>query len=411
MHPTEFELGKPRRRRFALSLRALMALVLLIGGGLGWTIHRAKIQREAVEAIRRTGGDVDFDWEVVVNGARSNKRKPDVPSWCLTVVGPDFFQTVVEATLYENEKVTDEVMIQVGRLDHLVNLHVLGPRLTNAGFVPLRNLKRMRSLFLNQSSANGDALANLSGMSELAELSIALELKDADLAHLSCLKSLETLEIWCEGLGDPGMVHLGQLPGLKRLDFIKGGQVSEAGLKELAKLERLEQLEIGNNPITDAGLVHLSRLSKLEFLDVRGSVITTLEPIRNLTRLRRLFVSKTGISDEGLEAVEGFVDLLYLDLGGLKVTDAGMKHLKPLVNLQYLMLNHTKIDDDGLANLTGMKKLERLSLNRTAITDEGLEHLKACSKLGQIDLANTMVTPEGIAALKEALPGCLILAR
>jgi hypothetical protein len=35
MHPTEFELGKPRRRRFALSLRALMALVLLIGGGLG----------------------------------------------------------------------------------------------------------------------------------------------------------------------------------------------------------------------------------------------------------------------------------------------------------------------------------------------------------------------------------------
>jgi hypothetical protein len=28
-----------------------MVLVLIIGGGLGWVIHRARVQREAVAAI------------------------------------------------------------------------------------------------------------------------------------------------------------------------------------------------------------------------------------------------------------------------------------------------------------------------------------------------------------------------
>ena len=40
------------RRRLRISVRGLMALVLIVGGGLGWVIHRAHVQRDAVAAIQ-----------------------------------------------------------------------------------------------------------------------------------------------------------------------------------------------------------------------------------------------------------------------------------------------------------------------------------------------------------------------
>ena len=44
--------------RVQSSVRALMALVLALGVGLGWFVHRAQVQRDAVAAILRAGGRV-----------------------------------------------------------------------------------------------------------------------------------------------------------------------------------------------------------------------------------------------------------------------------------------------------------------------------------------------------------------
>ena len=51
----------PWWRRVRISLRGLMVVVLVIGGGLGWVMQRARVQREAVAAIRRAGGSVLYD--------------------------------------------------------------------------------------------------------------------------------------------------------------------------------------------------------------------------------------------------------------------------------------------------------------------------------------------------------------
>jgi hypothetical protein len=50
--------------RLSISVRAMMVLVLLIGGGLGWIVQRARVQREAAAAIVRGGGRVYYDSEV-----------------------------------------------------------------------------------------------------------------------------------------------------------------------------------------------------------------------------------------------------------------------------------------------------------------------------------------------------------
>ena len=37
-------------------MRGLIVFVIVIGAGLGWIVHQAHVQRDAVEAIKKAGG-------------------------------------------------------------------------------------------------------------------------------------------------------------------------------------------------------------------------------------------------------------------------------------------------------------------------------------------------------------------
>src|SRR5690242_6517306 len=78
-----------RKRRRGLSLKMLMLAVLVVGGGLGWIVHKAHVQREAVAAILKAGGRVQFDWEDDRHGLA-----PGRPGWLRTHLGPGFFEEV-----------------------------------------------------------------------------------------------------------------------------------------------------------------------------------------------------------------------------------------------------------------------------------------------------------------------------
>ena len=49
---------RPWRRHVRFSMRGLILFVLVIGGGLGWIVRLANIQRNAVAAIQNSGGSV-----------------------------------------------------------------------------------------------------------------------------------------------------------------------------------------------------------------------------------------------------------------------------------------------------------------------------------------------------------------
>ncbi len=55
--------ARPWRRLVRFSVRGLSVVVLVIGCWLGWLVRSARIQREAVAAIEKAGGEVHFDWE------------------------------------------------------------------------------------------------------------------------------------------------------------------------------------------------------------------------------------------------------------------------------------------------------------------------------------------------------------
>jgi hypothetical protein len=83
--PTGFVL-RPWRRFLRFSVRGLIALVLVIGGGLGWLVRSARIQREAVAANQKVPGSVRYVWEWR-NGNGIPGGKPWAPGWLVDLIG------------------------------------------------------------------------------------------------------------------------------------------------------------------------------------------------------------------------------------------------------------------------------------------------------------------------------------
>ena len=80
------------RRYLRFSLRALLVFVLLIGGWLGWIIHGARVQRDAVTALEQAGHWCYFDWEW--NDGHQIRSKPWPPIWLVGWIGPHYFGRV-----------------------------------------------------------------------------------------------------------------------------------------------------------------------------------------------------------------------------------------------------------------------------------------------------------------------------
>src|SRR4051794_37552902 len=97
-------------------------LVLVLGVLLGWLIRSARVQREAVAAIERAGGQVTYDWswdyDVAMETPRPASRwRP----WLAAHLGPDYVGNVVRVTLAGGPitPAADAPLAEVGRLGRL----------------------------------------------------------------------------------------------------------------------------------------------------------------------------------------------------------------------------------------------------------------------------------------------------
>lgn len=96
---------KSPRRYLTFSLRKLFVLLTALAVWLGVVVHRAREQREAVEAIEAAGGVVRYDWQYDSFVARrdgvsfdfplsNSMREPSGPLWMRRFIGDEFFQQV-----------------------------------------------------------------------------------------------------------------------------------------------------------------------------------------------------------------------------------------------------------------------------------------------------------------------------
>ena len=89
------------RARARVSVGGFMVLVLLVGAGLGWTVRKARMQREAVAAVEKAGGFVTYDFGLDASRTRI-PRRPRFIGWLDRCIGRDYIYSVVEVVFLGN---------------------------------------------------------------------------------------------------------------------------------------------------------------------------------------------------------------------------------------------------------------------------------------------------------------------
>lgn len=199
------------------------------------------------------------------------------------------------------------------------------------------------------------------------------------------------------------------------------GQMTDAVLEQLARLNSIQELRLGNsNALTDDGLRHLASLRQLRHLDLSMTRITDhgLEALRSLpalesvnlswtrttdagaanladcARLKRVYLTGTATGDGALRALAGKRDLAVLHTGA-GVTNAGLRALH-----EYPVFRTWRGGEAEIGLLRGDAQPNQLVL-RGAITDDGmatLEGLDGLFALG-IDDESVSISGRGLAPL------------
>jgi hypothetical protein len=376
--------SKPSRPLLRLSVRGLMLLVLVLAVVLGLFVRRAQVQREAVAAIRQSGGTVYYDWQQT-HGKPGQPvvdpmAEPIAPKWLVELLGVDYFGDVMWAV--PGKQGTDDTMAHVGRLPKLISVGISqSDAITEAGIAHLAGLSDLEMVNFKGLKGTGAALAYLRGHTKLKRLHIdGVLVTDADLVHLDGLTSLEWLN----------------LPST---------QVSDAGLVHMERLVNLRQLVLNDTRVVGPGLAHLKGMAQLEGLHLARTLVRDLSSLPPLPRLESLTLDDTEVDDSQMPSVARFPALDRLNLNHTGVTDVGLVALQGAKgSLRGLFLTGTKVTDAAAPALLKLEHLAGLSLADTKITDATLDQLSGLNGLRALDVSQTAVTDEGIARLRKALP-------
>jgi internalin A len=173
--------------------------------------------------------------------------------------------------------------------------------------------------------------------------------------------------------------------------------------RTIAEIKRLGgQLEVDtNNPDLPVIGVNLKHTKEVD---------ASLEHVKGLTELQKVYLRDTNVSDDGMVYIKGLTNLEVLELGRTKVTDKGLSFLKGFTKLQRLDLGGTQVTDKGLEQLKGLTSLQTLSLeDAVGVSDLGLVHLKGLTNLRKLNLGGTKVTDAGVQDLQRVLPKVKIM--
>ena len=211
-----------------------------------------------------------------------------------------------------------------------------------------------------------------------------------------------------------------RLDHLTSLDFDSSRDLTDAGLRHLARLPRLRQLNLAGCGITDRGLEVLQHLAALESIVLSWTPITDAGAahLAACERLREVDLTRTPSGDGAIQALAGKGSLCDFRSGN-EVTNSGLARLhelpvfrawqggeeelgltRPDARPNFLQLRGS-FTDEGLARLVGLDGLYALDVadGRLAITGAGLEPLVNLPHLAMLAFDATDDAMPHIAAL------------
>lgn len=146
---------------------------------------------------------------------------------------------------------------------------------------------------------------------------------------------------------------------------LRGAWVDDMEMIDIARLPKLQRLDLSHTRITDEGMLHLKPASQIEDLNLYYAEWITdqgMTAIKNWKKLKRLDVRGTRISNGTLEIVSHMPQLEALDISNSQITDNGMDMLITLINLKELALGQGRGSAADLGFLRVLTTLTSLDI-------------------------------------------------
>ncbi len=342
--PSYFTRGLSSRAFVTCGLIAAPLLLLL-------ALWMPQVPRQrAIRAVEAAGGDVYF--------------ADSIPGWLYELCGErvEYLEAATEIHL-DGTGVDDGLMPQLRLLNTASVVWLNGARVTDQGVSVLLEFPNITSLDLGDTAVTEATLVPL----------------------LRQHRQLET--IWLQGTaaGDASLEVLGGTSTLQEL-LIPRTRITDKGLKHLARLPVLEELDLSETAVGDNGMASLSAS-------------------RTLTNLA---LEQSEVSDAALEHLARMPALEQINLIDTRITGTGLASLSRAPRLNRLYLDRTLVSEVGLEHVAAMRSLELLSLTGTRVTDAGLAKLESAKQLRQLYVGAIPASPEAIVRLRRALPDCTI---
>jgi hypothetical protein len=131
-------------------------------------------------------------------------------------------------------------------------------------------------------------------------------------------------------------------------------ETSFAAQAEAVREGRSDLIRLDHNPVADDDLKHLVGLED---------------------KLRRINLSQTTISDQGLAQIAEMKQLEQLRLASPQITDGGVAVLQGLPQLKHLHLIDVPLTDAGLVPLHSLKSLQSMYLDGTRGSEQAMTEL------------------------------------
>lgn len=317
------------RARFAFAAAPLF----VIAAGLACSIpHRLEMWRRAELGAdwRRSGVNVSFD-----NAG-----------------------TIVQASYYRQEPITDEICGRISTLGDLAELHLNKSQIDDRKFALLAPLQNLTKLNLSATAVTDAALEQLGRFPQLADLNLSnTPITDAGLKRLRALPKLQTLRLSLTDVSDEGLSALEQLPELRSVD-VQLTAVTPAGAEKLSQANSQAKVEFG---ASDALLAGWQTTTRTVVTNVGG--VQSMALVNESIKVKRLHARgkilaggfPAGVTDAGLVTLSVVqTELEELDLRESEVTDQGIMKLRALKNLKHLDLRGSPVTEQGVQNLARM---------------------------------------------------------
>jgi Leucine-rich repeat (LRR) protein len=258
--------------------------------------------------------------------------------------------------------ITDATLKEVAKLQQITWLDLDCPKVTDKGLEEVAKLQQIAWLDLDCPKVTDKGLEEVAKLQQIAWLSLDCpKVTDKGLEELGRLKNLNTLYLKTSLVTKTGKSKLRKaLPGcwfsIMEPSYVQKGKILKPPKKApLTAKETSEIIEtaIGrqlDKPSSELTKMDRQRVTELKFTFTKISD-ASLKEVAKLNQLKILWLDNNQITDTGLKELSKLQQLTHLGLAGTYVTDEGIQHLHNLKNLTSITLGRTNVTIDGVAAL------------------------------------------------------------